>query len=114
MATPEQSSIILGPGIDPERYMPDHSAKAASPDRPNRPIRFSLFSRMMWNKGIEEYFRAAEQVQCVRQYGTSPEFVLIGGANAANDIGVEAVWLSNPMTIPGDWLEREAAKEYVE
>ena len=110
MATPEQSTVILGSGIDPEHYKPDLSAKATSPDRPIRPIRFLLFSRMMWNKGIEEYFRAAEQVKRVRQNGTSPEFVLIGGTNAANDTGVEAVWLSNPMTIPGNWLEREAAK----
>ena len=46
---------------------------------------------MMWNKGIEEYFRTAEQVKRARQNGTSPEFTLIGSANATNDTGVEAV-----------------------
>ena len=42
------------------------------------------------------------------------EFVLLGGALPNNTTGVHAEWIANPATIPGDWLQRESAKGYVQ
>jgi len=73
-----------------------------------------MFSRMIRDKGIEEYFRAAEIMLIERHRGRPVEFVLLGGALPNNTTGVHAEWIANPATIPGDWLQRESAKGYVQ
>ena len=106
----EQSTVILGSGVDTGKFAP-----AADAYRPagSTPVRFLMFSRMMWSKGVEEYCRAAELIVAAHKDGIKPEFTLIGGATRDNATGVEQVWLANPGTIPGEWLEAEAAKGHL-
>jgi glycosyltransferase involved in cell wall biosynthesis len=110
LVRPEQSTVILGSGVDTGKFAP-----AADAYRPagSAPVRFLMFSRMMWSKGVEEYCRAAERIAHAHKDGIKPEFVLIGGATSDNATGVEPAWLANPGTIPGEWLEAEAAKGHV-
>lgn len=111
LVRPEQASVILGSGIDVDRFAPDNGDTATSS---GRPIRFLMFSRMIWAKGVEEYCRAAEQVMRTNRTGRRVEFLLVGGATPDNRTAVDPVWLANPQTIPGDWLVREAAKGAVD
>jgi glycosyltransferase involved in cell wall biosynthesis len=112
---PEQASVILGSGIDTERFSPDGPRPAADgAETAPRPLRFLMFSRMLWAKGVKEYCRAAEHVARQRTNGSRPEFLLVGGATPGNSTAVDPVWLSNPQTIPGEWLAREAAKGHID
>lgn len=111
LVRPEQGKIILGSGIDTDRFSPPVDTGRPAP---SAPVRFLMFSRMLWSKGVSEYCRAAEQLIEARGAGVRPEIVLIGGATKDNSTGVEPVWLSNPQTIPGAWLETEAAKGYID
>jgi glycosyltransferase involved in cell wall biosynthesis len=105
----DQAAIIPGSGADPERFFPMEPTGGA-----DRPLRFLMFSRMIRDKGIEEYCRAAEMMLTERNPGRKVEFVLLGGARPNNTTGVHAEWIANPATISGDWLERESAKGYVQ
>ena len=104
-----QASVILGSGIDTARFSP-----AADGGSRTRPVRFLMFSRMLWAKGVKEYCRAAEDVARQRNNGSRPEFLLVGGAAPDNRTGVDPVWLANPQTIPGEWLTREASKGVID
>lgn len=106
---PDQAAIIPGSGANPEIFHP-RERRAGT----NEPLRFLMFSRMIRDKGIEEYFRAAEQMLTKRNHARPVEFVLMGGARPNNVTGVHAEWIANPTTIPGDWLERESARGYVQ
>jgi len=103
----DQAEIILGSGIDTERFSP-----GAEPRDGKRPLRFLMFSRMLWAKGVREYCEAAEKALRMRPRARA-EFFLIGGAAEDNRTGVDPVWLANPDTIPGGWLARQAAKGFV-
>ena len=107
---PEQSTVILGSGVDTAKFSP-----AADAYRPagSAPVRFLMFSRMMWSKGVEEFCRAAQRIVAAHTDGIKPEFTLVGGATSDNATGVAQVWLANPGTIPGEWLEAEAAKGHL-
>ena len=105
-----QASLIRGSGVDPDAFTP---AEHCAPCDGSRPVRFLMFSRMIWEKGVNEYCRAAERIAERHGCGRSAEFTMIGGSTARNETGVEAEWLANPDTIPGDWLEAEAAKNNV-
>ncbi len=102
LVRPEQTSVILGSGVDPELFQPIEDTGAAAP---TRPLRFLMFSRMLWAKGVAQYC-AASRLVAARHAGA--EFWLIGGATAANDTSVDQEWLANPDSIPGTWLENEA------
>lgn len=104
----DHATIIPGSGADPKKFHPIERDKQTS-----RPVRFLMFSRMIRDKGIEEYCHAAESVLADRVPDGKVEFVLLGGARPNNTTGVHAEWIANPATIPGDWLERESAKGYV-
>ena len=105
---PDQVTIIPGSGADPEKYFPRPREQDDS-----RPLRFLMFSRMIWHKGVEEYCRAAEIIVSRRNPARAVEFVLLGGARPNNSTGVHREWIANPSTIPGEWLEEESAKGFV-
>lgn len=105
---PDQVAVIPGSGADPDKFRP-----CPRGDKSGRPLRFLLFSRMIWQKGIEEYCRAAEIILTRRSPARAVEFMLLGGARPKNTTGVHREWISNPSTIPGEWLENEAAKGFV-
>ena len=105
---PDQVAIIPGSGADPDKYRPSPRG-----DMSDRPLRFLLFSRMIWQKGIEDYCRAAETILTRRSPARALEFILLGGARPDNSTGVHQEWIANPSTIPGEWLQNEAAKGFV-
>ena len=105
---PDQVAIIPGSGADPDKYRP-----CPRGDMSCRPLRFLLFSRMIWQKGIEDYCRAAEIILTRRSPARALEFILLGGARPDNSTGVHQEWIANPSTIPGEWLQNEAAKGFV-
>lgn len=78
----ENSHIILGTGIDTEKFLP------VPP--PNSVPLTILPSRMIWDKGIGEFVEAARMI---RDSGVNARFALVGN----NDIG-------NPACIPFDQL----------
>ena len=64
-------------------------------------------------KMSREYCRAAETVLTRRSPARAMEFIMLGGARPDNSTGVHREWIANPGTIPGEWLEIEAAKGFV-
>ena len=105
---PEQMSLILGSGIDTRKFTP------GAKDLATRQVQFLMFSRMLWAKGVAEYCQAAEIVGKDNTLADKPRFTLVGGADPGNQSGVDQVWLSNPQTIPGDWLVDQAARGFVD
>ena len=78
----DHSHIILGTGIDTERF---------APVQPTNSIPLTILpARMIWDKGVREFVEAATEL---RQEGVSARFALIG----SNDEG-------NPACIPFDQL----------
>lgn len=78
----ENSHIILGTGIDTERFIP-------VPPPNSIPLTI-LPSRMIWDKGVGEFVEAARMI---RESGVKARFALVGN----NDIG-------NPTCIPFEKL----------
>ncbi|MCZ6774724.1 MAG: glycosyltransferase family 4 protein [Proteobacteria bacterium] len=105
---PDQVTIIPGSGVDPEKFFP-----CPRQDGETRPLRFLMFSRMIWHKGVGEYCRAAETILSGRGPARAVEFIMLGGARPDNSTGVHWEWIANPGTIPGEWLENEAEKGFV-
>lgn len=78
----ENSHIILGTGIDTEKFIP-------VPPPNSTPLTI-LPSRMIWDKGVGEFVEAARMI---RESGIQARFALVGN----NDIG-------NPTCIPFDQM----------
>ena len=78
----ENSNIVLGTGIDTERFVPEPP--------PNSVPLTILPARMIWDKGIREFVEAARMIH---ESGVKARFALIGN----NDNG-------NPTCIPFDQL----------
>lgn len=69
----ENSHIILGTGIDTERFVPV---------RPTSSIPLTILpARMIWDKGVREFVEAAA---AIRQSGISARFALIGNNDEGN------------------------------
>lgn len=73
----EQAVLILGSGVDCTRFR-------AAPEPEGKPI-VMLPSRMLWDKGVKEYVEAARHI---RQAGERARFVLVGGADPGNPMGI--------------------------
>lgn len=82
LTTEENSNIVLGTGIDTERFKP-------VPTTNNIPLTI-LPARMIWDKGVREFVDAATEI---RKTGIQARFALVGN----NDVG-------NPTCIPFDQL----------
>jgi glycosyltransferase involved in cell wall biosynthesis len=111
---PERTIVIRGSGVDTERF---RCAGIPSRLSNGRSMTFLMFGRMLWAKGVREYIAAAEKVQKrlhAKGSAVDARFVLVGGAPAGNPTGVKEEWLVNPGTIPGDWLEQQAALGTIE
>lgn len=108
LVRPDQTTIIPGSGADPVRFAP--RARSGGDDGP---LRFLMFGRMIRSKGVEEYFRAAEAVSTGGGLPRPVAFALVGGARASDAARVHSEWIANRRTVPGEWLEREAAKGFV-
>lgn len=95
LVRPEQTALLPGSGIDLKRFSP------ASPAPPNRPLRFLLVARMLWDKGVGEYVEAARMVRAEHPH---VRFGLLGGIGAANRTAIPAA------TVEG-WV-REGVVDY--
>ena len=82
LTTEENSHIVLGTGIDTERFKP-------VPPTNNIPLTI-LPARMIWDKGVKEFVDAATEI---RKAGIQARFALVGN----NDVG-------NPTCIPFEQL----------
>jgi len=86
--TKEKVHVILGSGINTERYTPGMKIKK------EKGVYFLLIARMLWSKGIKEFVEAAERVK--KQY-PDVKFVMVGGYSGGGAEG-------NPDMVPEKWL----------
>jgi glycosyltransferase involved in cell wall biosynthesis len=82
LVVPERAVVVNGSGVDLEHFPfveMNHASVFGGATRPHggtdRPVRFLLIARLLWDKGIGEYVAAARNVK--RKY-PSTEFHLIG------------------------------------
>ncbi|MEW6248467.1 MAG: glycosyltransferase family 4 protein [Nitrospirota bacterium] len=73
----DQTRIIAGSGIDTERFVPGAPASGA-------PI-VLLASRMLWDKGVADFVRAAREV---KRRGVQARFVLVGRCDPQNPAAI--------------------------
>lgn len=88
IATKNQSSVILGSGVDTATLLPRRQQTI------DGPIIFLLVSRMIWSKGVREYVTAAQKVN---QTHPDVQFIMAGGVSGGGAQG-------NPQAIPEKWL----------
>lgn len=111
----DRSTLILGSGIDTNSYVP--SPEVNSLPSAEKKVRFLMFSKLLWSKGLREYVDAATLLQArLRATGHdgSVACVLLGGARKGNPSGVHAEWLGHPDMAPVEWLQDVAARGDVE
>jgi glycosyltransferase involved in cell wall biosynthesis len=80
---PERSTVILGAGVDMERFQP-------TPELDGIPT-VTLPARMLWDKGVGEFLQAA---RILRAKGVKSHFILVGDMD-----------LGNPTAVPFNMLE---------
>lgn len=85
----DQAVIIAGSGVDLNRFR-------ATPLPAGKPI-VVLASRMLWDKGVGEFVRAAEYL---RSRGVAARFVLVGESEQGNPVSV-------PETQLEDWRRKD-------
>lgn len=81
LVRPEQTALLPGSGVDLARFAP------APPAPPERPLRFLLVARMLWDKGVGEYVEAARMVRAEHPH---VRFGLLGGVGAQNRTAIPA------------------------
>ena len=74
MVRPDQARVVLGSGVDPDRFRPDSRVAA-------QPPRVVFASRMLHDKGVAEFVAAARQLKAA---GVSAAFVLLGAPDEGN------------------------------
>lgn len=90
-----RAHLIYGTGVNLHFF----DGAAGGADNPGR-VTFLCLGRMLWDKGIGEFVRAAEEV---KKQNPATRFVLLGGADPGN-----------PATVPPTWLEARQAQGLVE
>lgn len=97
LVMPNKVSRLPGSGVDLTvfRYSPMQSLE-------NRPFRFLLVARLLWDKGVGEYVEAARMVR--RQYPAA-KFQLLGFLDVKNPTAVSSEQMS-------DWV-KEGVVEYL-
>lgn len=91
------TEVLPGSGIDLQYFRP-----MPAPSLSQRPFRFLLISRMLKDKGIEEYAAAA---QIVHRYMPSVQFQLLGAVDAENPNSISRERI-------GDW-EKNGVLKYL-
>jgi len=95
LVRPAQAVLLPGSGIDLDRFA------ATPPGDPDRPLRFLLVARMLWDKGVGEYVEAA---RIVRREHPGVRFGLLGGIGAENRTAIPAATVE-------EWV-REGVVDY--
>lgn len=97
---PERTGLVPGSGVDLQRFR----AQSLPPKPAGAPFTFLMVARVLYEKGIVEYFEAARQVQAT--LGADRVRVqLLGGLDEAGGVGV-------PRATFEQWLA-EGAIEYL-
>lgn len=78
-------SVVPGSGVDTELFRPVLAEERPLKAEDGRPVRVLLAARLLWDKGIGEYVRAA---QAVRRLGINAEFAIAGEVEPANPSGI--------------------------
>ena len=90
---PARTGLVPGSGVDLARFRPQGGV---GPE-PAAPFTFLMVARVLYEKGIVEYFEAARLVRAARPAG-SVRFQLLGGLDEAGGVGVPratfAQWLA--------------------
>jgi glycosyltransferase involved in cell wall biosynthesis len=95
LAKLNQIRVIRGSGVDIERFQPGRRALS------DKMIRVLLATRLIYDKGIEEYVQAA---RILKEGGIEIEFLMAGAADAGNPSAVpeQAIsrWQAERLLIP--------------
>ena len=94
---PEIAGLLPGSGVDTQRFQPP----PAGP--PNPRFTFLMIARVLYEKGIAEYFEAARALKA--EYGEKVRCLLLGGLDEQGGIGV-------PRATFEEWL-REGTVEWL-
>jgi glycosyltransferase involved in cell wall biosynthesis len=89
---PERTGLVPGSGVDLARFQPQEGVGRPA----DAPFTFLMVARVLYEKGIVEYFEAARQVQAALG-ADKVRFQLLGGVDEAGGIGV-------PRAIFEKWL----------
>lgn len=82
LVRPEITDLLPGSGIDVQRFQP------ATEFKRQQPFTFLMIARVLYEKGIEEYFEAA---RIVREAVPGTRVQLLGGIDESGNIGVKRV-----------------------
>jgi glycosyltransferase involved in cell wall biosynthesis len=80
---PERTGLVPGSGVDLARFQPQEGVGRPA----GVPFTFLMVARVLYEKGIVEYFEAARQVQAALG-ADKVRFQLLGGVDEAGGIGV--------------------------
>jgi glycosyltransferase involved in cell wall biosynthesis len=80
---PERTGLVPGSGVDLARFQPQEGVGRPA----GAPFTFLMVARVLYEKGIVEYFEAARQVQAALG-ADKVRFQLLGGVDEAGGIGV--------------------------
>jgi glycosyltransferase involved in cell wall biosynthesis len=89
----DRADIVPGSGINTEEFKPINIEKR------DNSFKFLLIARMLWDKGVGEYIKAAEIIK--KKY-SNVEFLLLG-----------AIGVNNPTSIPKEFIEKWEKKGIV-
>ncbi|MFO7980419.1 MAG: glycosyltransferase family 4 protein [Candidatus Aminicenantes bacterium] len=88
LINPKQTHLICGSGINTKLY----SLNKYPQDNIPADIIFTLVARMLWDKGISEFVKAA---QLVNKKNPHTRFLLIGDPDRGNPTSIPVSWLKN-------------------
>jgi glycosyltransferase involved in cell wall biosynthesis len=80
---PDRTGLVPGSGVDLARFQPQEGVGRPA----GAPFTFLMVARVLYEKGIVEYFEAARQVQAALG-ADKVRFQLLGGVDEAGGIGV--------------------------
>jgi glycosyltransferase involved in cell wall biosynthesis len=80
---PALTGLVPGSGVDLARFRPAPATEKA----PDEPFTFLMVARVLYEKGIVEYFEAAKQVRAALPAG-AVRFQLLGSLDEAGGVGV--------------------------
>lgn len=97
----KQAFLIFGNGVDSESFAIENPEIKTPTDfyKENKEIIFSLFARMIWNKGIREFVDAA---RIVNEHKKNIKFYLFGSVDEGN-----------PASVSRDWLTQVAKESFI-
>lgn len=82
IVSPAKTTVIRGSGVNIEKFKPTGTADKET----SRPFQFLMVSRLLFDKGIQEYAEASKALYM--KYGTAVECVLIGSIDSDKKLGI--------------------------